>query len=155
MNSAYSSIAPAPSVSSTSASRWDAPSRAITTPSRKSSSAGRRPASAPPWLPVAVANNLARIRSQGYAFTRDELEEGLSGVSVAIAGDGPLPLGTINLSGLTQRLSASRLRDVADRMRTVAGDITDAMHPNGASPVDQDGDVAPPPEPRTAKKRPK
>ena len=100
-----------------------------------------------------LRRELARIRSQGYALTRDELEEGLSGVSVAIGGDRPVPLATINLSGLTQRLSTSRLRDAADRMRIVAGDIGHALEPNGVPSVDHDGDGSPPAEPRNAGKR--
>jgi len=75
----------------------------------------------------ALRRELEQVRSQGYAVTCDELEEGLSGVSVGIFGDGGALLGIINLSGPSQRLDEIRRRRVVEHLRVVARDIEDAL----------------------------
>jgi DNA-binding IclR family transcriptional regulator len=62
----------------------------------------------------ALNRELAQIRAQGYASTVGELEEGLSGISVAIYAQGHGFLGSVNVSGLSQRF------DEATRQRAVA-----------------------------------
>jgi IclR family acetate operon transcriptional repressor len=74
-----------------------------------------------------LRRELEQVRSRGYAVTCDELEEGLSGVSVGVAPDGGALLGIINLSGLTQRFDEIRRRRIAEQMRAVAHDIEDAL----------------------------
>lgn len=74
-----------------------------------------------------LRRELEQVRSQGYAVTCDELEEGLSGVSVGVSGDDGALLGIINLSGLTQRLDEIRRRRIAEQMRAVARDIENAL----------------------------
>jgi DNA-binding IclR family transcriptional regulator len=67
------------------------------------------------------------VRSQGYAVTYDELEEGLSGVSVGISDQGGTLLGVINVSGLSLRLDEARRRQIARDIGVVAGDIEAAL----------------------------
>jgi IclR family transcriptional regulator, acetate operon repressor len=77
--------------------------------------------------PRALREELARVRDQGHAVTVDELEEGLAGVSVGVFTDAGALVGTINVSGLSQRLDgAARLR-AAERARAVAGDVEAAL----------------------------
>ena len=77
--------------------------------------------------PRALRDELARTRDQGFAATVDELEEGLAGVSVGVFTDAGALVGTINVSGLSQRLDdAARLR-AAERAQAVAGDIEAAL----------------------------
>jgi DNA-binding IclR family transcriptional regulator len=71
----------------------------------------------------ALRDELDRVRAQGFATTVDELEEGLSGVSVGIFGDDGALLGTINVSGLSQRLDEAARARAVERMRAVADDV--------------------------------
>jgi len=75
----------------------------------------------------ALRAELDRVRGQGFAATVDELEEGLAGVSVGIVGSEGALLGTINVSGLSQRLDEAARRRAVERMRAVVGDIERAL----------------------------
>src|SRR3954451_15740578 len=75
----------------------------------------------------ALRAELATVRAQGYATTVDELEEGLSGVSVGIFGESRQLTGVVNVSGLAQRLDEPARRRAAEHMRAVAGDIEAAL----------------------------
>lgn len=82
----------------------------------------------------ALRAELDRVRAQGFAATVDELEDGLSGVSVGIFGaDGALA-GTINVSGLSQRLDEGARVRAVERMRAVAGEIETALSRSGLNP---------------------
>jgi DNA-binding IclR family transcriptional regulator len=70
--------------------------------------------------PRALRRELAEVRRRGYATTVDELEEGLTGVSVGINDTPGALVGVINVSGLRQRLERAGLTTVADRVRTTA-----------------------------------
>jgi DNA-binding IclR family transcriptional regulator len=74
----------------------------------------------------ALRRELEQVRAQGYATTVDELEEGLAGVSVGIFAETGALVGTINVSGLSQRLdeaaqrrTVKHVRDVVETIETV------------------------------------
>jgi DNA-binding IclR family transcriptional regulator len=71
----------------------------------------------------ALREELERTRGRGYATTVDELEEGLAGVSVGIFGESGELLGTVNVSGLGQRLDEAARRRAVAHMRDVVDDI--------------------------------
>jgi DNA-binding IclR family transcriptional regulator len=75
----------------------------------------------------ALRHELELVRTRGYATTVDELEEGLSGVSVGIFGESRALIGAINVSGLTQRLDEAARRRAAEHMRDVVDDIEAAL----------------------------
>jgi DNA-binding IclR family transcriptional regulator len=75
----------------------------------------------------ALRAELDQVRAQGFAATVDELEEGLSGMSVGIFGDDGALLGTVNISGLSQRLDEAARRRGIERMRAVVDDIHAAL----------------------------
>jgi DNA-binding IclR family transcriptional regulator len=82
----------------------------------------------------ALRAELDQVRAQGFAATVDELEDGLSGVSVGICGaDGDL-VGTINVSGLSQRLDEAARARAVERMRAVAGEIETELSRSGLNP---------------------
>ncbi len=74
-----------------------------------------------------LRRELEQVRAQGYAVTCDELEEGLSGVSVAIADEGGELLGVVNVSGLSQRFDEARRPQIARDIGVVARDIEAAL----------------------------
>jgi IclR family transcriptional regulator, acetate operon repressor len=77
--------------------------------------------------PRALRRELAQVREQGFAATVDELEQGLAGVSVGIFSETRALLGSINVSGLSQRLDeAGRLRAV-ERTRSVVATLEAAL----------------------------
>jgi IclR family transcriptional regulator, acetate operon repressor len=75
-----------------------------------------------------LRRELDQVRAQGYATTVDELEEGLCGVSVGIFGDDGAFLGTVNVSGLSQRLDQVARERTIEHMRQVVRDIERAIH---------------------------
>lgn len=75
-----------------------------------------------------LRQELERVRSHGYAATVDELEEGLSGVSVGVVSDDGTLLGVINVTGLSQRLDEAARHQAADQTRVVARALADALH---------------------------
>jgi DNA-binding IclR family transcriptional regulator len=77
--------------------------------------------------PRALRRELDRVRAQGYGDTVDELEEGLAGVSVGIIGGSGALVGTINVSGLTQRFHEAARRRAVDRIRDVIEEIEAAL----------------------------
>ena len=70
--------------------------------------------------PKALEAELEQVRARGYATTVDELEEGLSGVSVGLYGGRGELVAVVNVSGPTQRLDRARLREVTAAVREVA-----------------------------------
>jgi DNA-binding IclR family transcriptional regulator len=83
--------------------------------------------------PRALRRELDRVRAAGYATTVDELEDGLSGISVGVFGETGALVGVVNVSGVTQRLDETARRRAVARMRAVAGDIEAALQ-RGAGP---------------------
>jgi len=70
---------------------------------------------------------LQRVREQRYADSRDEEEEGLSGVSTGIYGQGDELLAVLTLGGPTQRLDRQRGRDAVDHLVRAAGQVEAAL----------------------------
>ncbi|HEY7077173.1 MAG TPA: IclR family transcriptional regulator [Solirubrobacteraceae bacterium] len=75
----------------------------------------------------ALRRELDEVRARGYAATVDELEVGLAGVSVGIRGEAGALQGTLNVSGLGQRLDEAARRRAAERLREVSDDIEAAL----------------------------
>jgi DNA-binding IclR family transcriptional regulator len=74
-----------------------------------------------------LRQELDQTRARGYAATVDELEEGLAGVSVGIFGESGALVGTINVSGLSQRLNEAARHRAVEQMRDVVEDIEAAL----------------------------
>jgi DNA-binding IclR family transcriptional regulator len=77
----------------------------------------------------ALRLELDRIREQGYATTVDELEEGLTGVSVGVFDGAGALVGAINVSGLSQRLDEAARRRAVEHLRDVVDDIEATLQP--------------------------
>jgi DNA-binding IclR family transcriptional regulator len=75
-----------------------------------------------------LVRELAEVRANGYAVTVDELEVGLAGVSIAIRGGAGELAGTINVSGLAQRLDEQARRQASRHMHRTAAEIEGALH---------------------------
>jgi DNA-binding IclR family transcriptional regulator len=71
----------------------------------------------------ALLADLERVRKLRYAVTRDEDEEGLSGIATGIRGLSDELLGVLTVSGPTQRLDRQRGRHAVDRLLRAAGQI--------------------------------
>jgi DNA-binding IclR family transcriptional regulator len=83
----------------------------------------------------ALQAELARARKRRYAVTRDEEEEGLSGIATAIHGQGGELLGVLTVSGPTQRLDRQR-EDVGEQLLQAAGRIESVLgRGQGSAPV--------------------
>jgi DNA-binding IclR family transcriptional regulator len=70
-----------------------------------------------------LRKELRHVREQRYAVSRDEEEEGLSGISTAIRGQRDELLGVLSLGGPTQRLDRQRGRHAVDNLLRAAGQI--------------------------------
>ena len=75
----------------------------------------------------ALRAELGRVREQRYAVTRDEEEEGLSGLAAGIRGQAEELLGVLTVSGPTQRLDRQRGRRAADLLLRAADQIEAAL----------------------------
>lgn len=75
----------------------------------------------------ALRHELDRVRRQGYAATVDELEEGLSGVSLGISAEAGNLLGTVNISGLSQRFDAAARERAIEQIRPIVTGIEAAL----------------------------
>ena len=77
--------------------------------------------------PRALRRELEQVRERRYAATVDEIELGLAGVSVGIFGETGALLGTINVSGLSQRLDEAGRRRAVEHVRGVVDDLEAAL----------------------------
>jgi DNA-binding IclR family transcriptional regulator len=75
----------------------------------------------------ALREEVERDRARGYSSTIDELEEGLASVSVGIFGESGALVGTVNVTGLTQRFDDAARRRAVEHMRDIIGDIETAL----------------------------
>jgi DNA-binding IclR family transcriptional regulator len=82
----------------------------------------------------ALRAELQRVREQRYAVTRDEDEEGLSGISTAIHGPSDELLGVLTVAGPTQRLDRQRGRHAVDHLLRATDQIEAALR-RGHEPV--------------------
>jgi DNA-binding IclR family transcriptional regulator len=71
----------------------------------------------------ALREELERDRARGYASTVDELEEGLSGVSVGVFGEAGELVATINVTGLSQRFDDAARQRAVEHLRDAVDDI--------------------------------
>jgi DNA-binding IclR family transcriptional regulator len=71
---------------------------------------------------------LDQIRKQGYASTVDELEEGLSGISVGINGPDGAFLGAVNVSGLSQRFDRTARERAVEPTQHAVSEIKALLH---------------------------
>lgn len=74
-----------------------------------------------------LAGELARIREEGVAYDREEIEEGLRCVAVPIIGFGQYPVGAISVAGPAWRLTAEKVAAVAGSLKEVAAEISRQM----------------------------
>lgn len=84
----------------------------------------------------ALNRELEHIRAHGHASTVDELEEGLSGISVGIYGPGGAFLGSVNVSGLSQRFDAAARERAVERTRRAVREIEAALRSEDRSASD-------------------
>jgi DNA-binding IclR family transcriptional regulator len=75
----------------------------------------------------ALREEIERDRARGFASTIDELEEGLAGVSVGIFGESGALVGTINVTGLSQRFDEAARRRAVEHMQEIVGEIEAAL----------------------------
>jgi len=71
----------------------------------------------------ALRRELAAVRQQGFGASVDELEEGLTSVSVGVQGDAGALVGVVNVSGLSLRLDAAARGRTVDHMRSLVADV--------------------------------
>jgi DNA-binding IclR family transcriptional regulator len=84
----------------------------------------------------ALREELQRIRKLGFATTRDEEEEGLSGIAAGIYGRTDELTGIITVSGPTQRLDRQRERSAVQQLFKAAAQIESALgRGRGSSPA--------------------
>ena len=84
---------------------------------------------------AALRAELGRVREQRYAVSRDEEEEGLSGISVGIHGPTDELLGALTVGGPTQRLDRQRGRHAVDHLLRAAGQVETALRRGHGSAV--------------------
>ncbi len=70
-----------------------------------------------------LRSELKRVRSEGWASTLGELEEGLNGIAVPLFGASGRCLAALSVSGPAYRMPPDRLPEVARLCRTAAEEI--------------------------------
>src|SRR3954463_2148152 len=75
----------------------------------------------------ALREEAQKDRARGYSSTIDELEEGLASVSVGIFGESGTLIGTVNVTGLTQRFDDAARRRAVEHMRDIIAEIETAL----------------------------
>ena len=75
----------------------------------------------------ALRAELRSVREQGYALSRDEDEEGLSGIATGLRGPDDRLIGVLTLAGPTQRLDRQHGRYAIDHLLRAAGQIEAAL----------------------------
>jgi IclR family acetate operon transcriptional repressor len=83
--------------------------------------------------PSDLFKELASIRKQGYAVDDEEAETGLRCVAAVVYNALADPLAAISVSGLTSRVTDTRLPEIGRIVREVAAELTVAL--GGVTPV--------------------
>ena len=83
----------------------------------------------------ALRAELERVREQRYAVSRDEEEEGLSGIATGICGPADELVGVVTVGGPTQRLDRQRGRHAVDHLLRAAGQIASVLRRGHESAV--------------------
>lgn len=73
--------------------------------------------------PVALAAELDKVPTSGYAATFEELELGLHAVAVPVTGSAGQPVGAISASGPAFRVPRRRVPDIARELSSAAADL--------------------------------
>jgi len=71
-----------------------------------------------------LAAELARIREEGVAYDREEIELGLRCVAAPIIGYGYEPMGAFSVSGPTLRLTEEKMSEIAESLLEVTREIS-------------------------------
>ena len=83
----------------------------------------------------ALRAELERVREQRYAVSRDEEEEGLSGIATGICGPAGELVGVLTVGGPTQRLDRQRGRHAVDHLLRAASRIASVLQRGRESAV--------------------
>jgi DNA-binding IclR family transcriptional regulator len=70
-----------------------------------------------------VKSELAAIRKRGYAVSVEEINEGITGVGIALLSPNGRPLGAISVTGPTARFGDARVREVGASLVAYAKDF--------------------------------
>jgi DNA-binding IclR family transcriptional regulator len=82
----------------------------------------------------ALAAELRQVRQQGYAFERDEFEEGVSSVAAPIFDSRGHVAASISIWGLSARLTKARLRELAPHVKAAAAAVSGTLRGDAATP---------------------
>jgi len=74
-----------------------------------------------------LAAELARIREEGVAYDREEIEEGLCCVAVPIIGYGQEPVGAMSVAGPAWRMTGEKAAAIAVSLKEAAREISRRM----------------------------
>jgi len=77
--------------------------------------------------PEGLAAELARIREEGVAYDREEIEEGLRCVAVPIIGYGQQPVGAMSVAGPAWRMTDEKMAAIAASLKGAAREISRQM----------------------------
>jgi DNA-binding IclR family transcriptional regulator len=77
--------------------------------------------------PGQLRAELARVRRRGWAETVDELEEGVAGIAVPVAGPDPSELIALGVSGPTSRFTAPRRKELAQAAQVTAARLSERL----------------------------
>ena len=83
----------------------------------------------------ALRTELDRVREQRYAVSRDEEEEGLSGIAAGILGPNDELLGVLSVGGPTQRLDRTRGRRAIDHLLQAAAQVEAVLRRGNRAPA--------------------
>jgi DNA-binding IclR family transcriptional regulator len=74
-----------------------------------------------------LRGELARVRRRGWAELVDELEDGLTAISVPVSSPRGSLVGIVGLSGPTFRLPRGRRRELVPEVQATAAEIERAL----------------------------
>ncbi len=77
--------------------------------------------------PQALQRELRRVRTRGYASTREELEIGYVAVAVPVIGVNGIAGAALSVGGPSTRLTVTRVRNVAQRLLAAASRISERI----------------------------
>ncbi len=83
----------------------------------------------------ALRTELDRVREQRYAVSRDEEEEGLTGIAAGILGPNEELLGVLSVGGPTQRLDRTRGRRAIDHLLQAAAQVEAVLRRGNRAPA--------------------
>ena len=87
----------------------------------------------PPHTPETIVNqeeyyqNLRRIKKRGFAFSRQEFEEGINAVAAPIFNHNKYPIASIAVAGPSFRLTGALMNEIGPVLVKTAGEITQEL----------------------------